>query len=127
MSNTPEDKPALLTEVPLEDKPTLLIEVPPEEKGEALLTEVPTEAPKGELLTEETVKVKKPRKPRSPNKPKAPKEKEPEVAAAEVVAYAAEAISLAAEPGRVFTPAQRKKLLSNYSKRTLKARFGITL
>ena len=100
---------------PLEEKPTLLTEVPLEENS-------PFSSDEDELLSEETNVIKKPRKPRSPNKPKTP-----EIAAAELVAHAREATALAADNERSFTVAQRKKLLSNYSKRTLKARFGITL
>lgn len=119
----------------------LLTEVPPTAEEGQLLTEVPTDI-EGELLTESlseqtslaledhfnvgdlstgavlfidgpVVKPNRRRKPKAEKERKQKPKKEKPLPAP--------------EPVREYTPQERKKLLQNYSKRTLQARFGIKL
>jgi hypothetical protein len=137
MKTTPV-KEELLIEVPDESTEMMLTEVPPTEEGELLieskkplddLVEKTASAIEdfgavGDLSTGATefidgpaVAPKKPRAPKAPKKadkpktPKAPKKVKAEVEEVPVQ--------------REYTPEQRKKLLQNYSKRTLITRFGI--
>ena len=120
----------------------MLTEVPTDEVKGTLLTEVPTDN-EGELLTEAKKSKKVPKAKKEPKTPKAKKEpKTPIIAPVEVVviepipetpADVVETLNTIAaatnvvEKVRELTPRQRKKLLQNYSKRTLRTRFGINL
>lgn len=132
----------------MDTEPTkeMLTEVPTDEVKGTLLTEVPTDN-EGELLTEAKKSKKAPKEPKTPKAPKKTKtvlatladavEKVVDVIVPDVIqsipADVVEVINTVVasenvvDKVRELTPKQRKKLLQNYSKRTLLTRFGIRL